>query len=102
MNKAKDDTIIVKVGTSTNENTCGTYFVINFSNLAKNNDVNIAGNIPPWNATAGTFIPNKFQYSTLVAVPCKYSNLSPNSGWININPIIIPNTGFPPNLLVAE
>ena len=80
MNKAKDDTIIVKVGTSTNENTCGTYFVINFSNLAKNNDVNIAGNIPPWNATAGTFIPNKFQYSTLVAVPCKYSNLSPYSG----------------------
>ena len=51
MNKAKDDTIIVKVGTSTNENTCGTYFVINFSNLAKNNDVNKDWNITTWNST---------------------------------------------------
>ena len=80
MNKAKDDAIIVNVGTSTNESTCGTCFVINFSNVAKNKDVSIAGNIPPWNATAGTVIPNKFQYSTLVAVPCKYSNLFPKSG----------------------
>ncbi|MNN42613.1 hypothetical protein D3C81_1568070 [compost metagenome] len=61
MNKAKDDTIIVKVGTSTNDNTCGTYLVINFSKLAKKNDVNIAGNIPPWNATAGILMPSKFQ-----------------------------------------
>ena len=61
MNKAKDDTIIVKVGTSTNDNTCGTYLVINFSNWAKKNYVNIAGNIPPWNATAGMLNPNRFQ-----------------------------------------